>query len=52
MVKIRLFINKDQKHILTKTFGSVRFIYNYILNIKWIKLFYINSQIKSQMGIK
>jgi putative transposase len=34
IVKVRLYPNKEQKTILHKTFGSVRFVYNTMLNKK------------------
>ena len=34
IVKVRLYPNKEQKAILHKTFGSVRFVYNTMLNKK------------------
>lgn len=36
--KFRIYPNKKQKEILTKTFGCCRFVYNYYLNLR-IKLY-------------
>ena len=32
--KYRIYPNKKQKDLIQKTFGCVRFVYNYFLNIK------------------
>ena len=49
--KFRLYPNNEQKVILNKTFGCVRFIYNYFLdkckNNKYIKAFDMCSEIKT-----
>ena len=49
--KFRLYPNNEQKIILNKTFGCVRFIYNYFLdkckNNKYIKAFDMCSEIKT-----
>ena len=49
--KFRLYPNHEQQVILNKTFGCVRFIYNYFLdrckNDKYIKAFDMCSEIKS-----
>ena len=34
IVKVRLYLNEEQKTILHKTFGSVRFVYNIMLDKK------------------
>jgi len=34
IVKVRLYPNEEQKAILEKTFGSVRFVYNQMLEKK------------------
>ena len=49
--KFRLYPNNEQKIIMNKTFGCVRFIYNYFLdkckNNKYIKAFDMCSEIKT-----
>ena len=32
--KFRIYPNKEQKILLAKTFGCVRFVYNYYLDLK------------------
>lgn len=49
--RLRLYPNKEQKTLICKTFGCVRFIYNYFLNKcrendKYIKAFDMCKEIK------
>lgn len=32
--KIRIYLNKEQQILIDKTFGCIRFIYNFMLNLK------------------